>query len=157
FALEWVQRFKDRDRGARFFNAALAATVSNGAAPMRSVVAAFTLMCQVQGDRGEWNQLLDIAEALLNRPGLAGEDKLFIAIQAGQIAFDKSNDIERARKFFAKAAGIEPQNPNVQDFVAAVGLDEEVIAAGSIAMPAAPSVAPPAPAVEPARSASPKP
>src|SRR5215813_12546782 len=30
FALEWVQRFKDRDRGAKFFEAALTATTSNG-------------------------------------------------------------------------------------------------------------------------------
>jgi len=68
FALEWVQRFKDRDRGARFFDAALRATASNGAVPMRSVVAAFMLLRQVQGERGEWSQLLDIAEALLDRP-----------------------------------------------------------------------------------------
>src|SRR5215468_5527590 len=86
FGLEWVQRFKDRDRGARFFDAALRATVSNGVVPMRSVVAAFTLVRQVQGDRGEWGGVLDIAESLIARPGLAGEDKLYIAIQAGQIA-----------------------------------------------------------------------
>ena len=63
FALEWVQRFKDRDRGAKFFDAAIKATVSNGAAPLRSVVAAFTLLRQVQGDKGEWSSLLDIAES----------------------------------------------------------------------------------------------
>src|SRR6185369_6564768 len=88
FGLEWVQRFKDRDRGARFFDAALRATVSNGVAPMRSVVAAFTLLRQVQGERGEWTQLLDIAELLLERgTGLDNQDRLYIAIQAGQIAF----------------------------------------------------------------------
>src|SRR5262249_41180750 len=38
FALEWVQRFKDKERGAKFFDAAIRATVSNGAAPMRSAV-----------------------------------------------------------------------------------------------------------------------
>ncbi|HET9623559.1 MAG TPA: hypothetical protein VFP84_19440, partial [Kofleriaceae bacterium] len=124
FALEWVQRYKDRERGAKFFDAAIRATVSNGAAPMRSVVAAFTLLRQVQGDRGEWNELLDIAEALLDRPSLANEDRLYVAIQAGQIAFDKANDIARARKLFAAAARIEPQNPHVQDFVSSVGLDE---------------------------------
>jgi tetratricopeptide (TPR) repeat protein len=143
FALEWVQRFKDRDRGAKFFDAALRATVSNGVVPMRSVVAAFTLLRQVHGDRGEWNELLDIAESLLDRPsgasGLGGEDQLYIAIQAGQIAFDKANDIARARKFFAVAARIEPQNPSVQDFEAAIGLggdDQAAMAAGSMPMAA---------------------
>ncbi|HMG53842.1 MAG TPA: tetratricopeptide repeat protein, partial [Kofleriaceae bacterium] len=51
--------------------------------------------------------------------------KLYIAIQAGQIAFDKANDIDRARRFFAAAARIEPQNPHVLDFIAAVGLSED--------------------------------
>jgi tetratricopeptide (TPR) repeat protein len=135
FALEWVQRWKDRDRGAKFFDAAMKATASNGAAPMKSVVAAYTLMRQVHGDRGEWTKLLDVAEMILDR--LTGEDKLYIAIQSGQIAFDKVNDIARARKFFAIAAAIEKENPSVQDFVSAVGLDE-VTAAGS--MPAMPAV-----------------
>jgi tetratricopeptide (TPR) repeat protein len=129
FGLEWVQRFKDRDRGAKFFDAAIKATASNGASPMRSVVAAFTLLRQVMGDRNQWDALLDIAESVLER--LSAEDKLYIAVQAGHIAFDKLNDIPRARKFFAVAASVEPQNPHVQDFMAAVGLDE-VSAAGSM-------------------------
>nr|MBA3819450.1 hypothetical protein [Deltaproteobacteria bacterium] len=132
FGLEWVQRFKDRDRGAKFFDAAIKATASNGAT-MKSVVAAFTLLRQVQGERGEWTELLDIAEAVLERvDGFHGEDRLYVAIQGGQIAFDKLNDIVRARKFFAIAASIESQNPSVQDFVDAVGLDEAPIAAGSM-------------------------
>jgi tetratricopeptide (TPR) repeat protein len=136
FALEWVQRFKDRDRGAKFFDAAIKATAANGASPMKSVVAAFTLLRQVQGERGEWKELLDVADAVLDR--LVGEDKLYIAVQAGHIAFDKLNDIARARKFFSVAAGIEPENPSVLDFVAAVGLNAEPTAAGS--MPTMPAV-----------------
>ena len=65
FGLEWVQRFKDRDRGAKFFDAALRVNTSNGEAPMRSVVAAFTLLLQVQGEKGEWQPLLDIADAVI--------------------------------------------------------------------------------------------
>ncbi|HUJ57084.1 MAG TPA: hypothetical protein VLX92_01265, partial [Kofleriaceae bacterium] len=131
FALEWVQRWKDKVRGAKFFDSALKATVANGA-HMRSMVAAFTLIRQVQGDRGEWQRLLDLADAVLDRIG-TGEERLFIAIQAGHIAFDKVNDLARAKKFFSIAASIEPQNPNVQDFVQAVGADEmPIMAAGSI-------------------------
>jgi golgin subfamily B member 1 len=119
FALEWVQRFKDKDRGAKFFDEAMKATASNGAT-MKSPVAAFSLLCQVQGQRGEWLGLLDLADSVLGR--LSDEEKLYIAIQAGQIAFDKANDIERARKYFAIAARIEPQNPSVQEFIEVVGL-----------------------------------
>ena len=137
FGLEWLQRFKDRDRGAKFFDSAIKATASNGATPMKSVVAAFTLLRQVQGDRGEWTQLLDIAESVIDR--LSGEDKLYVAIQAGHIAFDKVNDIARARKFFAIASAVEPENPNVQDFVSAVGLDEPMAAGSMPEMAAAPA------------------
>ena len=42
FGLEWLQRFKDRDRGAKFFESAIRASGSNGAGSMRSVVAAST-------------------------------------------------------------------------------------------------------------------
>jgi golgin subfamily B member 1 len=124
FALEWVQRFKDRDRGARFFSAALRSMMVNGVAPMRSIVAAFALLRQVHGERGEWVALLDIAAALLARPaGIASEDRLYLAVQAGQIAFEQVNDVARARELFAAAAAIEPLNPSVQDFVAAVGFE----------------------------------
>jgi tetratricopeptide (TPR) repeat protein len=132
FALEWLQRFKDKDRGAKFFNAAITASASNGTSPMRSVVAAFTLLRQVRGDKGEWVQLLDLADAVIDRLA-QGEEKLFLALQAGHIAFDKINDMARAKRYFAVAASIEPQNPNVQDFVQMVGPDEmAAVAAGSM-------------------------
>jgi tetratricopeptide (TPR) repeat protein len=132
FALEWIQRWKDKERGAKFFDNALKAAATNGASPMKSIVAAFTLLHQVQGERGEWNGLLDLTDAVMDRIP-AGEDKLFIAIRAGHVAFDKVNDIARAKKYFSIAASIEPQNPNVQDFVQAVGVDElPNVAAGSM-------------------------
>lgn len=131
FALEWVQRFKDPDRGAKFFGRALEAASQNGASPMKSIVAAFTLLKRVLGDRGEWVQLLDLTDAVIDRMQV-GEEKLFIAIQAGHIAFDKTNDIARAKKYFTVAASIEPKNPNVEDFVQAVGIDELPMAQGSL-------------------------
>nr|HEX4312425.1 tetratricopeptide repeat protein [Kofleriaceae bacterium] len=131
FALEWVQRFKDRDRGAKFFDAALTVAVANGSAPMRSVVAAFTLLRQVRGERGEWSALVGVAESILDK--LTDDDeRLYVAIQAGHISFDRLNDIPRARHLFSIAASIEPQNPHVVDFVEAVGLQDEPTAAGSM-------------------------
>ena len=120
FALEWVQRFKDKDRGAKFFDAALRANSSNGEAPMRSVVAAFALLRQVQGEKGEWAQLLDIADAVLAKV-TGTEDKLYVALQAGNIAFEHLNDVDRAKKYFAIAQAVEPENPSVLDFVSIAG------------------------------------
>ena len=120
FALEWVQRFKDKDRGAKFFDAALRANSSNGEAPMRSVVAAFALLRQVLGEKGEWKQLLDIADAVLAKiPGT--EDKLYVALQAGNIAFEHLNEVARAKQYFAIAQAVEPENPSVQDFISIAG------------------------------------
>ncbi|MBV8761915.1 MAG: tetratricopeptide repeat protein, partial [Deltaproteobacteria bacterium] len=128
FALEWLQRFKDTDRGAKFFDAALKATAANGMSTMRSVVAAFSLVKRVHGDKGEWSKLLDLADAVLERVG--PDERLFVALQCGQIAFDKANDLERAKKYFAIAAQVEPSNPNVQDFISVAG--ELPMAAGSM-------------------------
>jgi tetratricopeptide (TPR) repeat protein len=149
FALEWLQRWKDKDRGAKYFDAALKATASNGASSMKSVVAAFSLVRQVAGDKGEWNQLLDLADAVLER--VSADDRLFVAIQCGHIAFDKTNDLERAKKYFAIAASIEPQNPNVQDFISVAG--DLPMAAGS--MPTIPVQT--EPAGEPVVEAAPEP
>src|SRR3569623_2003381 len=113
---------------------------------MKSVVAAFSLVRQVHGDKGEWSQLLDLADAVLERVG--ADERLFVAIQCGHIAFDKTNDLERAKKYFAIAAQVEPQNPNVQEFISVAG--DLPMAAG--AMPSIPQqkddpgVAAPAPA-----------
>ncbi len=152
FGLEWVQRFKDRDRGAKFFDAAIKATASNGAS-MRSVVAAFALLRQVYGEKNEWAAILDVADAVL--PRLMAEDRLFVAVQAGQIAFEKANDLERAKKFFAIASQVEPQNPNVQDFVEMIGAPLEAptpIASGSLpAMKAVSEDAAPEAEAEPAK------
>src|SRR6185312_13024141 len=143
FALEWLQRFKDKDRGAKFFDAALKQTASNGMSTMRSVVAAFSLVKRVHGDKGEWNSLLDLADAVLERVG--EDERMFVALQCGQIAFDKANDLERAKKYFAIAAQIEPQNPNVQDFISVAGdLPAAAVPMASGSMP----VIPQQPAVE---------
>src|SRR5580698_8887358 len=139
FALEWVQRFKDRDRGAKFFDAALQASSSNGAVPMRSLVAAFSLLRQVYGERNQWPQLLELVDAILLKmpSGPDGEDKLYLAIAAGNIAFDKLNDVDRAKKYFAVAKSIEAENPSVQDFIAIAGsLDDVQLAAGTMPMQA---------------------
>jgi|GEM_PF-4480450 len=54
FALEWVQRFGDRERGARFFIKALRAAAENGESGIKTTVAAFTLIEEVQGAKSDW-------------------------------------------------------------------------------------------------------
>ena len=113
FALEWLQRFKDSDRGAKFFDARSRRRRRNGASPMKSVVAAFTLLRQVHGEQGEWAQLLDLADAVIDR--IADRRGASCSSRSRPVTSrsTRSNDIARAKKYFAIAARIEPQNPNV--------------------------------------------
>ncbi|MCE9573275.1 MAG: tetratricopeptide repeat protein [Deltaproteobacteria bacterium] len=120
FALEWVQRFKDKGRGAAFFARAFHTIASNGAAPLRSGVAAFALVRQYHAERSDWAPILELADAVVDR--LVGADQLFVAIQAGLIDWKQLDDAARARRYFAIAAAIEPTNPDVVDFAAQVGL-----------------------------------
>src|SRR5688572_18181753 len=120
FALEWVQRFKDKERGARFFSRAFAAMAQNGQTTTRSAVAAFALLRQVHGDKSDWKPLLEHADNVLGR--IDGEDQLYVAVQAGLIAWKQVKDTARAKKYFGLAAQQAPDHPDVLDFAREVGL-----------------------------------
>jgi golgin subfamily B member 1 len=144
FGLEWVQRFKDKERGARLFSRAISSSTQNGAVNLRSMVAAYTLLLQVYGGRSDWQSLVQMADQIVDRT--SAESRLFIAIQAGTLAFEKLGDIQLARRFFRIAASVEPQNQAVLDFVTAVAFDEDIPAPAATppiaAQPAAASTSP---------------
>lgn len=114
FGLEWVQRFKDRERGARFFTKAIAAVAENGEARMRSLVAAFALLREIYGARGEWDHLLELSDSALSH--LHDDQKLFVALQAGEIAWKELGSVDRARPYFEIVRSLEPAAPDLADF-----------------------------------------
>ncbi|HYU15896.1 MAG TPA: tetratricopeptide repeat protein, partial [Candidatus Acidoferrum sp.] len=120
FALEWVQRFKDRERGARFFAKAIEMSAQNGAVHMPSMVAGFSLVREAFGARADWQQFLTLADVALAR-ALPDDQRLFVAMQAGLVAWRELNDVGRARQYFSVASRIEPDAPHLADFEAAVG------------------------------------
>ncbi len=149
FALVWLQRFKDRDRSARFAARALDAAAANGASPSRSLVAAYSLVHQVHGERGEWGAVVDIGERVLGH--LRGEDRLYVAMQAGEIAWKRLEDLGRARRLFAAAAEIGPDAPVVEDFVKEHGLAAAPTPASSGSMPVVAAAPEPVPVPVPAQ------
>lgn len=154
FALVWLQRFKDRERAGRFAARALDAAAANGAAPSRSLVAAYVLVHQVQGERGEWGTVVEIGERVLDH--LRGEDRLYVALQAGEVAWKRLDDVERARRLFAAAAELAPDAPAVEEFASAHGLTVTPATPAAPAAPAAPAPSPaPAPEPEAAPAAAP--
>ena len=109
FALEWVQRFDDRKRGAGFFARALHESAQNGATQLKSVVAAFVLVKEIYGGRGEWEHVLGLADACL--PHLRDEPKLYVATQASRIAGEELGDADRSERYAEIARAIEPDHP----------------------------------------------
>ncbi len=144
YALVWLQRFKDRDRGARFATRALSAAAQNGKSPMRSVVATYALLQQVHGEKGEWLPIVELADGVIDH--LQGEERLYVALNAGEVAWKQLADVERARRYFQMAASIEPTAPSVVEFSEQHGLQ----AVQTLAEPLPAPVAAPAPASKPA-------
>jgi len=134
FALEWVQRFKDRERGARFFAKAIEMSAQNGAIHMPSMVAGFTLVREAYGARSDWQEILTLADTALAR-ALPDEQRMFVAMQAGQVAWRELKDIARARGYFRMVGIIEPGAPQLIDFESEVGPDAAAVAA-AVAAPA---------------------
>ena len=135
FALEWVQRFKDRERAARFFAKAIESSSSNGAAAnggMKSIVAGFSLLRESSAARNEWQSFLGLADAALSR-AMPDEQRLFVATQAGLVAWKEVGDTERARGFFALVRGVEPNSPDLEDFEKEAG--QAVVKAAEAAPP----------------------
>ncbi len=108
FALEWVQRFKDRERSAQFFSKAIEVGADNGA-DMRSLVAAFAIVREIYGAKSDWNHILSLADTALARAD--DEQKLFVALQAGMIAWKELDDPGRARGYFSVARQDRAQRP----------------------------------------------
>ncbi|HKE19803.1 MAG TPA: tetratricopeptide repeat protein, partial [Kofleriaceae bacterium] len=147
FALEWVQRFKDRERGARFFAKAIEMSAQNGAIHMPSMVAGFSLVREAFGARADWQQILTLADVALAR-AMPDEQRLFVAIEAGLVAWRELKDIERARAYFGVASHIDPGTPHLIDFESEAGPARAGAAAAAVS--AVPAIAPAAAATAPA-------
>lgn len=149
FALEWVQRFKDRDRGATFFAKALQAAYENGADKMPSQIAAFTFLRDVLGARKEWETLLALTDRALAASAGPGEDeKLYAATVAGVVAWKELGDTGKARAYFDRVRQIAPESAALKEFEAAAPAAVPAAApapAGVAAAAAAPVPAPPPP------------
>ena len=120
FALEWVQRFRDRERAARFFARAIEMSAQNGAIDMPSMVAGFSLVREALAAKADWAQFLSLADVALAKR-MPDEQKLFVALQAGLVAWRELGDQDRARIYFDVVRAIEPSSPDLSDFDAEAG------------------------------------
>jgi tetratricopeptide (TPR) repeat protein len=158
FALEWVQRFKDRERAAVFFAKALSAAFDNGAHALPSQVAAFSLLREIHGARKEWDKLLGLTDQALGAK-LGDEEKIYAAQLGGIVAWKELGDVERARKYFDVVKKLAPENPILGEFAQAADDGSAKPAASAPPEPARAQTvaASPPPAPEPAKPAPPPP
>ncbi|MCG8418317.1 MAG: tetratricopeptide repeat protein [Proteobacteria bacterium] len=142
FAFAWLQRFKDRERGAKFFSQAIKTALENGTSELRSVVPAFALLHDVYGGESNWEALLGLADATIRH--VPEDDQLFLAVQAGLVAWKQLGDLARAGQYFEQVRAIAPETPDLLDFETETG---------SLAAPSTAALPDPA-AVPAARSAA---
>src|SRR5690606_7589070 len=109
------QRWKDRERGARFFSKAIHSSAQNGQQGLPSTVAGFSLLHEVHGARAEWSQYLEVADLAL-RHSLSEDQRLYVANQAAMVAWRQLGDVERARRYFEIVRSVEPGSPDLADF-----------------------------------------
>ena len=129
FALEWIQRFKDRDRAAKYFVKAIESSAQNGAINLRSLVAAFALIRESCAAKADWQSFLKLADACLDK--LEGEQKLYVALQAGLVAWREIGDRNSASPYFELVRGIEPEAPDLLDYDASGSNDDNEVASQS--------------------------
>ena len=119
YALEWNQRFADKARAGIFFRKAIEASNQNGSNGFRSLVAAFSLFRELYGEKGEWSEFVEVSGNVLDQ--LQAEQKFYVALQAGLVAWRKLDDVDQALPFFTQVRDVEPENPDVLAFFESIG------------------------------------
>ena len=123
FGLEWVQRHRDRGRAAKFFKKAIEFAAQSGPDALSSLIGAFSLVREVYAEKSQWSDVLDLADRSL--PNLKDDQKLYIAWQAGVIAWKEQADLDKARGYFAVVRELEPASPDLADFDAENGAGDD--------------------------------
>ncbi len=122
FASLWALRFKDLERAATYYRKALQSYYGDGAtqgAAFPGHLAAFGFLREIEGPKGEFQKLLQIADLGLGEGGKSlSEDELAIlATQAGVISWREMKDPDRARGYFDRVQRLNPENEELRAFL----------------------------------------
>ena len=126
FASEWALRWKDLERAAHFYRKALQSYYGDGArdgAVFPGHLAAFGFLREIDGPKGEWMRLLQIADmglASSNASALGDDELAILAAQAGVISWREVKDTTRARGYFDRVQKHHPENEELKEFLSAV-------------------------------------
>ncbi len=141
----WLLRWKDKERAARFYGRSLNLTYRGTVDASKAFpghLAAFNMLREVLGPKGDWAPLLNYAELGSFAP-MADADRAALMVQAGRMAWRDMGDAATARNFFAEVGRVFPENEELQAYVAEFG-DPAAEAAAEPAEAAAPEAVAPA-------------
>ncbi len=99
----WLLRWKDKERAARFYGRSLNLTYRGTVDASKAFpghLAAFNMLREVLGPKGDWAPLLNYAELGSFAP-MADADRAALMVQAGRMAWRDMGDAATARNFFA--------------------------------------------------------
>jgi tetratricopeptide (TPR) repeat protein len=150
FASVWALRFKDLERAAGFYRKALQAYYGDGAregAAFPGHLAAFGFLREIEGGKGEWQRLLQLADLGLGAGKALSQDELAIlATQAGVISWREMKDPDRAKPYFDRVQQLAPENEELRAFLSSQPTNGSNGSHKSEAAPEAPAPAAAAPA-----------
>ena len=141
----WLLRWKDKERAARFYGRSLNLTYRGTVDASKAFpghLAAFNMLREVLGPKGDWAALINFAELGSFAP-MADSDRAALMVQAGRMAWRDMGDAAAARNFFAEVGRVFPENEELQAYVAEFGDPAaEAVAAAPAEVAAPEAVAP---------------
>ncbi len=121
FAAMWALRWNDAERSAHFYRRALETFYADGQGiAFPGHLAAFAFVRQIDGPRGHWRRLVDLAEMGLRSP-MESDEQGMLATQAATIAWQELKDNARAQVFFAQVEKVFPDSEDLRTFRAENG------------------------------------
>ncbi len=129
YGVRWATRHQNVELGARLLEQAVLGDPDNDAA--------FTFLRELWGGHdGDWERVVGLAEQIVEM----GHSPPFVVAEAGRLAWLQLGDLMRARRWFEKLAGTEPEHPHLKAFEKQIGerLSGGVVAGGVVALESAP-------------------
>jgi tetratricopeptide (TPR) repeat protein len=110
YGVRWATRHQNVELGARLLEQAVLGDPSNDAA--------FTFLRELWGTHGgDWQRVMALAEQIAE----VGTPPPFVLAEGGRLSWLRIGDLMKARRWFERLAGVEPEHPQLKAFEAQIG------------------------------------
>jgi tetratricopeptide (TPR) repeat protein len=110
YGVRWATRHQNVELGARLLEQAVLGDPSNDAA--------FTFLRELWGTHGgDWHRVMALAEQIAE----VGTPPPFVLAEGGRLSWLRIGDLMKARRWFERLAGVDPEHPQLKAFEAQIG------------------------------------